>query len=73
MAVLDKEEKGQNQKKQLKNGCLPKTVENLKYEVTLNGIRNYIQMMKYHALIGKFMGIWPLEKSLHIGLKQDGK
>jgi hypothetical protein len=32
----DKEEKGQNKKKWLMNGCLPKTKENPKYEVTLN-------------------------------------
>jgi hypothetical protein len=65
----DKEEKGQNQKKRLKNGCLPKTTENPKYKVTSNGIRHYIQRMKDHALIGKFMGIWPSEKSLQIWIK----
>jgi hypothetical protein len=30
----DKEEKGQNKKKWLRNGCLPKSTENPKYKVT---------------------------------------
>jgi len=41
-----------------------RTSKNPKDEVTSPNIRNYIQNMKDCALIGKFMGIWPSEKSL---------
>jgi hypothetical protein len=40
------------------------TLEIPKYEVTSPNIGNYIQNMEDHPLIGKFMGIWPSEKSL---------
>jgi hypothetical protein len=35
--------------------------------------RNYIQWMKDHALIGKFMGIWPSERALQIWIKSHWK
>jgi hypothetical protein len=47
------------------NGCHACTTENPRYEVTSSSIGNYIQHMKDHTLIGKFMGIWPSEKSLN--------
>jgi hypothetical protein len=34
------------------------------YEVTSQSIGNYIHHMKDHALISKFMGIWPAKKAL---------
>jgi len=41
-----------------------KEIENPKYEVIFAKVANYIQYMKYHEVIGKFMDIWPLDKSL---------
>ena len=40
------------------------TLETPRYEVTSPNIGNYIQNMKDHTLIGKFMDIWPSKKSL---------
>jgi hypothetical protein len=45
------------QKMRLKNGCVAKTGENAHYEVTSPRIWDYIQYMKQHTIIGKFMGI----------------
>jgi hypothetical protein len=42
----------------LYNGCLAKTKENPRYEVTSPNVGNHIQYMKDHTIIGKFMGIW---------------
>jgi hypothetical protein len=53
--------------KWMRNGCLAKTVENPRYEATSPLIDSYIQHMKYHALIEKFMGIWPSKKDLCFG------
>jgi hypothetical protein len=39
------------------NGCHACTSKTLRYEVPSSNIGNYIQNMKDHALIGKFMGI----------------
>jgi hypothetical protein len=46
------------------NGFHACTSENPRHKVTSPNIRNYIQNMKDHALIGKCMGIWPSEKAL---------
>jgi len=46
------------------NDCNAHTPETPRYEVTSYNIGNCIKYMKDHALIGKFMGIWPFEKSL---------
>jgi hypothetical protein len=62
-----------NLDKKLKNGCLAKTVENLRYEVTSPLVGDYIQYMTNHALIGKFMGIWPTEKALLVWIKSKWK
>jgi hypothetical protein len=57
--------KDQNQSSlKITSSFLPKYGENPKYEVTYARIRSYIQFMQDHAFIGKFMGIWPTEKSL---------
>jgi hypothetical protein len=57
----------QNQNSKIPNGvgrCIPKPTKILKYEITSNKIGQYIQYMRDHAIIDKFMGIWPMEKSL---------
>jgi hypothetical protein len=59
--------------KKLKNGCLAKMVENLRYEVTSPLVGDYIQYMKDHAVIGKFMGIWPSKKALLVWIKSRWK
>jgi hypothetical protein len=43
---------------------LPKATENPKYEISTDNIGLYFQHMQEHAFIGKFMGIWTIEKSL---------
>jgi hypothetical protein len=50
-ATCDKEN---NEK--LKNRCLAKTTINLRNEITSNEFGKYIQYMKDHAIMGKFMG-----------------
>jgi hypothetical protein len=61
------------QKNQLQNNYLAKTSENPKYKVTSTEIGNYIQWMRDHALIRKFMGIWPLDKSLQLWINSRWK
>jgi hypothetical protein len=46
----------------LKNGFLAKAKENPRYRITSPQIRDYIQFMKDHAIICKFMGICPSKK-----------
>jgi hypothetical protein len=53
-----------NQDKKRPGGCLAKTTENPRYEVTSSKIGRYIYYTKDHAVIGKFMGIWPSKKAL---------
>jgi hypothetical protein len=55
------------------NGCHARMKDNPRYEFTSQSIGNYIQNMKYHALIGKFMGIWTMEKSLSGWVKSQWK
>jgi len=45
--------------------CIPKTVEQMKVDLPSQRMNNQIQFMKDHALIGKFLGFWPIEKALH--------
>jgi hypothetical protein len=35
-----------------------------RYNITSQNIGNYIQFKRDHAIIGNFMGIWPLEMAL---------
>jgi len=44
--------------------CIPKTVEIPSLALKSENLRKKIQYMKDHALIGKFIGIWPNEKAL---------
>ena len=44
--------------------CLPKSKTIPKLQIKSTGIREDINYMKERALIGKFVGIWPLEKTL---------
>lgn len=46
------------------NNCHARTSETPRYEVTSSHIGNYIQNMKDHSLIGKFMGICPSKRAL---------
>jgi hypothetical protein len=48
-------------------------VKNLRYKVTSPLVGDYIQYMTDHALIGKFMGIWPTEKALLVWIKSKWK
>jgi hypothetical protein len=40
-----------------------------KYEIISNDIVKYIEFMREHAFIGKFMGIWPTNKFLKLWIK----
>jgi len=44
--------------------CIPKTTEVPSLAIKSENLRRKIQYMKDHALIGKFIGIWPNEKAL---------
>jgi len=44
--------------------CLPKASSVLKLVIRSNRVREDTQYMKYHALIEKFIGMWPSEKAL---------
>jgi hypothetical protein len=57
----------------LKNGCLAKMVENPSYEVTSPLVGDYIQYMKDHAVIGKFVGIWHSKNALLVWIKSKWK
>jgi hypothetical protein len=48
--------------KKLRNGCLEKMVENLRYEVTSPLVGDYIQYMKDHIVIGNSWGFGPRKK-----------
>ena len=44
--------------------CVPKSKMVLKLQMKSERVKEDIQYMKEHALIGKFVGIWPTEKTL---------
>ena len=44
--------------------CLPKSKEILTLNMKSEGLEAHIQYMRDHALIAKFVGIWPMEKNL---------
>lgn len=44
--------------------CLPKAKTILKLQIRPERVGEDTQYMKYHAHIGKFVGIWPVEKTL---------
>ena len=45
--------------------CKPIATERPKIELPSHRINAQIQYMRDHALIGKFIGMWPTEKALH--------
>jgi hypothetical protein len=44
------------------NHCIPKVAKTPVYEIFSLKLGGYVQHMKYHALIGKFLGLFPNEK-----------
>jgi hypothetical protein len=44
--------------------CIPQAPIALKYVIKSTRVGEHMQFMKDHALIGKFLGIWPSEKDL---------
>ena len=44
--------------------CIPKSTERTKIDLPSHRINDRIQYMRDHALIGKFLGLWPTEKAL---------
>lgn len=53
--------------------CKPKMAQIPRYEVTSTWVIQHIQYMQDHAIICKFIGLWPLEKSLIGWLKNPWK
>lgn len=47
------------------NTCKPVEVDRPKIELPSQHINTQIQFMRDHTLIGKFIGLWPMEKALH--------
>lgn len=45
--------------------CVPKTKTVPAFQIQVDGLQERIEYMKDHALIGKFVGIWPSEKALN--------
>jgi hypothetical protein len=50
--------------------CIPKTKDLPRYKIQSNNINNRIQYMKDHAIISKFISIWPNENDLIRWIKQ---
>ena len=46
------------------NACKPKKKDNLRVTITDPEIQAYREHMAEHAIICKFMGVWPSEKTL---------
>ena len=44
--------------------CIPKATERTKIDLPSHRINGRIQYMRDHALIGKFLGLWPTKKAL---------
>ena len=55
---------GQAKGAQFSSQCLSKTSKIPQVQVKSKGMGPHTQYMKYHALIRKFVGIWPPEKTL---------
>lgn len=49
---------------QMKGKCLPRAVKKPRFVIPENKLEEYRGYMKNHALICKFIGIWPSEKEL---------
>lgn len=48
----------------MKGNCLPRAVKKPRFVIPENKLEEYRGYMKNHALICKFIGIWPSEKDL---------
>jgi len=59
------EDKTEKQTKVTSRTCKPIAEERPKIELPSQKINERIQYMTDHALIGKFIGMWPTEKALH--------
>lgn len=53
-----------------KGRCLPCTVEKPRFVIPLNKLEWYKSYMKDHALIFKFIGVWPSKKELTRWIQQ---
>ena len=45
-------------------GCIPVVEVVPRYEITSLELEAYIYYMQDHVVIGKIMGIWPIEKDV---------
>jgi hypothetical protein len=52
--------------------CIPQAPTTPKYVIKSTRVGEHTQFMKDHALIGKFLGLWPSKKTSHDGLKTGG-
>jgi hypothetical protein len=49
--------------------CIPQTEKMPRYLISTSRVGEHTQFMKEHALIGKFLGLWPAERDLHKWIK----
>jgi len=50
--------------------CLPCAEEKPKFAIPLNKLEKYRSYMKVHALICKFVGVWPSKRDLTKWIQQ---
>lgn len=61
---LSESEKKNGGEGQKPSHCLPKTKAIPKLQIKSERFRDNVQYLKDHALIGKFVGIWPYKKNM---------
>jgi hypothetical protein len=49
--------------------CIPQLEKAPRYLIKSNRVGEHTEFMKEHALIGKFLGLWPSERDLHKWIK----
>jgi len=61
----DRKDSSDNSQKISSSTCRPVAKERPRIELPGDKIDSRIEYMKYHALIGKFIGFWPTERALY--------
>jgi hypothetical protein len=49
--------------------CIPQTEKTPRYLISSDRVGEHMQFMREHALIGKFLGLWPTERDLNKWIK----
>jgi hypothetical protein len=62
--MMDPPQEGKGPPKWKPSQCIPKAMEIPKYEIHSMRVGSYVQCMKDHAFIRKFIGPWPSKRDL---------